>query len=111
MYQGFAPIINVNNDKLFIVDTGAMYAYGSENFVKDYAPDVIVEDYNPSLGKLESPLYHTTIEIKGKEYHIDTCYNEKVNFPIPNFLLVGNVTTLFERECCINYKDRVIIFN
>lgn len=108
---GYAPIINVNGNKLFLVDTGAKYGYGSRNMFNGLTPYAEVDDYNPTLGELKSPIYHTSIKVKEKECPIDVCYNPRVTFQVPNFLMVGNITTLFNKECCINYREMKIIFN
>ena len=61
-----------------------------------------------------SPIYHTSIKLNEKECPIDVCYNAQATsffYNEPNFLMVGNITTLFNRECCINYREMKIIFN
>ena len=106
-----APIINVNNNKFYLVDTGARYAYGSKSVFNGLTPFDEVDDYNPTLGVLHSPIYHTEITIKNKRCPIDVCYNSNVTSLIPNICIVGNITDLFDKECCVNYRDRKIIFN
>lgn len=106
-----APIINVNESKLFLVDTGARYAYGNRSVFVGLTPYSEVDDYNPTLGDLHSSIYHTEITIKNKRCQIDVCNNVQVASMISNIYMVGNITTLFEKECCVNYRDRKIIFN
>ena len=106
-----APVINVNNNKYYLVDTGARYAYGNKSVFTGLTPYDVVNDYNPTLGDLRSPIYHTEIEIKGKRCPLDVCDNSNVTSMIPSIYIVGNITTLFDKECCVNYQKREIILN
>ena len=106
-----APIIYINNNKFYLVDTGARYAYGTRSICNGKLPFDQVDDYNPHLGDLHSSIYHTEVEIKGKRCPLDVCYNSNVASMIPNIYIVGNITAFFEKECCVNYRDRKIIFN
>ena len=114
LHQGFAPMINVNGNKLYLVDTGARYGYGVKGMFNGLISFKEVEDYNPTLQDMVSPIYHTSIKLNEKECPIDVCYNAQATsffYNEPNFLMVGNITTLFDRECCINYREMKIIFN
>lgn len=106
-----APIININGRNKFVVDTGARYAYGSGNAIAGLKPYGEVDDYNPSLGDLHSPIYHSEIMVNEKRCPIDVCYNSKVASNTPGVFIIGNITTLFEKECCINYREKKIILN
>ena len=112
-HQNYCPMINVNGDKLFMVDTGARYGYGDISMFVGSNPFSIVDDYNPSLGSMRSPIFHTSINLKGKGYNIDVCYHERAISLAgePNLLMVYNITDFFEKECCIDYTGRKIIFN
>lgn len=113
LHQGFAPLIKTNDNKMFLVDTGARYSYGVKGMFDGLTPFNVVTDYNPYLGNMRSPIYHVSITLNEKEYHIDVCYNERaVSLTgVNNLLMVGNITDFFQKECCINYRDRKIIFN
>ena len=106
-----APIIRVNNNKNFLVDTGARYAYGQRNVFIGLAPFDEVDDYNPRLKVIHAPIYHTEITLNEKRCPLDVCYHPKVASNIPGIYIVGNITTLFDKECSINFKQRKIIFN
>ena len=106
-----APIIKINNNKKYLVDTGARYAYGQKSVFTNLRPYDEVDDYNPYLGKLHSPIYQVEIVVKEKRCSLDVCDNPRVASSLPDVFIVGNITTLFDKECCINYKEGKIIFN
>lgn len=109
--NGSAPLIQTDNNKLYLVDTGARYGYGSKSMFNGLTSFDTVWDYNPDLQDMYSPIYNVEVEFNNKKCHTTACYNSNVTFPIPNFLMVGNITDLFQKECCINYRERKIIFN
>lgn len=106
-----APIIRVNGDKNFLVDTGARYAYGQRNVFVGLTPFDEVDDYNPRLKDIHSSIYHVEIMLNEKRCPIDVCDNSRVASGIPGIYIVGNITTLFDKECSISFKQRQIIFN
>ena len=96
----------------FIIDTGAKYGYGVSGLFYNYSPIDHVKDYNPTLHKLESDLYHLDIVIGGLNKSIDVCNNPSVGYTLKNMgsILIGNVTTLFDEVCVLDTKKgRLII--
>lgn len=111
LLNGYGILMQIDNNKLYLVDTGARYGYGASHMFNGLTNFDNVWDYNPMLGDLYSPIYHVDVEINHKKCHASACYNRSVTFPVPNFLMIGNITDFFERECCIDYKNRKVIFN
>ena len=105
------PFIKTDDGKLYLVDTGARYGYGVKEMFNGLTSSNTVWDYNPMLGDLYSTIYNVEVSMNNKKCHTTACYNVRVTFPIPNFLMVGNITDFFEKECCIDYTGRKIIFN
>ena len=111
LMNDYAIFMRIDNNKLYLVDTGARYGYGAKSMFNGLTSFDNVWDFNPYLKDLYSPIYNVEIQLNNKKRHTVACYNEHVAFNIPNFLMVGNITDLFERECCIDYINRRIIFN
>lgn len=108
--NGSAPLIQTDNGKLYLVDTGARYGYGAKEMFNGLSSFATVWDYNPDLGDLNSPIYNVEVAMNNKKCHTTACYNSNVTFHIPNFLMIGNITDFFEKECCFDYQgDRVVL--
>lgn len=105
------PFIKTDDGKLYLVDTGARYGYGAKAMFNGLNSVNTVWDYNPMLGDLYSNIYNVDVHMNNKKCHTTACYNIRVTFNIPDFLMVGNITDFFEKECCINYQAKKIIFN
>ena len=106
-----APLIQTDDKKFYLVDTGARYGYGAKEIFKGLTSFGTVWDYNPYLGDLYSPIYNVEVMMNNKKCHTTACYNNNVTFDIPNFLMVGNITDLFEKECCVDYLGKKVVFN
>ncbi len=118
VFDGHAPKMYVQHNGrnvFYCLDTGARYAYCVSSLVQGLRPfETGVWDYNPHLGDLYSDNYHVSIDIDGRTYQTTCCYNPTVarSFVMAyNFLMVGNITDLFCKTCCLNYKEKKIVLD
>lgn len=97
----------------FMIDTGAKYGYGSKEIFEGEKPIDNVIDYNPTLGRLESAIYQKDIVLEDKKMFLDICDNKDVQKGILepyHWLIVGNITTLFNEICVIDINKQTITF-
>ena len=95
----------------FVIDTGAKYGYGvSGLFYKQTAFDH-VSDYNPSLGHLDSDIFHLEIVIGGQKKTIDVCSNSTVASTLIHMgaLMIGSVSSLYNQVCSLDTKKGKLI--
>lgn len=95
----------------FVIDTGAKYGYGvSGLFYKQTAFDH-VSDYNPSLGHLDSDIFHLEIVIGGQKKTIDVCCNSTVASTLIHMgaLMIGSVSSLYNQVCSLDTKKGKLI--
>ena len=94
---------NMMNGK-FIIDTGAKYGYGVSGLFYNKESYAHVYDYNPSLGHLDSDIYHLDIVIGGQNKTIDVCNNRIVGSTLMNMgaIMIGSISSLFEETCVID---------
>lgn len=95
----------------FVIDTGAKYGYGvSGLFYKQTAFDH-VGDYNPSLGHLDSDIYHLDIIIGGQTKTIDVCSNTTVASTLIHMgaLMIGSVSSLYDQVCSLDTKKGKLV--
>lgn len=95
----------------FVVDTGAKYGYGvSGLFYKQTAFDH-VSDYNPSLGHLDSDIFHLEIVIGGQKKTIDVCSNSTVASALIHMgaFMIGSVSSLYNQVCSLDTKKGKLI--
>ena len=94
-----------------IIDTGAKYAYGVSELFANKAPYAHVYDYNPSLGELDSDIYHLDITIGGKTKSIDICYNVIVARLLHRMgaSIIGSITSLYDEVCVLDLKKGKLI--
>lgn len=94
-----------------IIDTGAKYAYGMNPLFMLIPSYGRVNDYNPSMGKLTSNIYHTTIVVGTKRKTIDVCENSTVAKALYNMgaLIIGSVTSLYDEACVLDTKKGKLI--
>ncbi|PWJ70111.1 MULTISPECIES: hypothetical protein [unclassified Fibrobacter] len=64
-------------EHVFIFDTGAPHSYVDESWIPPEiltaGPTRYVKDYNPMLGRLESPAYNVPVTFAGKTYITELC--------------------------------------
>ena len=95
----------------FVIDTGAKYGYGVCGlFYKQTAFDY-VSDYNPSLGHLDSDIFHLEIVIGGQKKIIDVCSNSTVASTLIHMgaLMIGSVSSLYNEVCSLDTKKGKLI--
>ena len=95
----------------FVVDTGAKYGYGvSGLFYKQTAFDH-VSDYNPSLGHLDSDIFHLEIVIGGQKKTIDVCSNSTVASTLIHMgaFMIGSVSAVYNQVCSLDTKKGKLI--
>lgn len=94
-----------------VIDTGAKYAYGVSELFVNKVPYEHVTDYNPSMGKLDSDIYHLDVVVGGKKRNIDVCYHNKVAQMLRsmNVTIIGNITSLYDEVCVLNMKKGKLI--
>ena len=95
----------------FVIDTGAKYGYGvSGLFYKQTAFDH-VSDYNPSLGHLDSDIFHLEIVIGGQKKTINVCSNSTVASTLIHMgaLMIGSVSSLYNQVCSLDTKKGKLI--
>lgn len=95
----------------FIIDTGAKYGYGVSGLFYEQTAFDHVSDYNPSLGHLDSDIFHLEIVIGGQKKTIDVCSNSTVASILTNMgaLMIGSVSSLYNQVCSLNTKKGELI--
>jgi predicted aspartyl protease len=114
MTKSWPLMIDIGTNLLvgkFIIDTGARYGYGISSVFYNKTPFSKVTDYNPSLGELESDIYHLDVVIGGIKRTIDVCNNDVVGkFLIRNnTIMIGSISSLFDEVCVIDTKEGRLI--
>ena len=96
----------------YIIDTGAKYGYGVNSLFYQQQPYSHVTDYSPSLGHLESDIYHLHVVIGGHNKIIDVCNNTKVAnvfLKSHNAIMIGSISSLFEEACILDTNNGRLI--
>lgn len=96
----------------FVIDIGAKYAYGTKAIFDNKKAFDHVYDYNPTLKRLDSDIFHLDIEIDGKKKAIDVCNNDVVYKNILQhfqYLIIGNITTFFDEVCVLDLAKMQLI--
>ena len=116
MTKRFPLVIDIECNSLtgkFIVDTGAKYGYGVGGLFKGQVSFNRVQDYNPSLGILNSEIYHLDIALGGEKKSIDVCDNGIVassHLVMLSAIMIGNVSSLFEETCVLDtIKGKIVL--
>ena len=114
MSTRFPLVVNVGCNLMtgrFIIDTGAKYGYGVTSLFHNQTPTSYVKDYNPSLGQLESELFHLNIVLGGLDKTIDVCNNATVSTTLKRMgaILIGSVSTLYNEVCVLDVKKGRLI--
>lgn len=95
----------------FVIDTGAKYGYGVSGLFYKQTAFGHVSDYNPSLGHLDSDIFHLEIVIGGQKKTIDVCNNPTVASTLIHMgaLMIGSVSSLYNQVCSLDTKKGKLI--
>lgn len=99
----------------FFIDTGAKYGYTERRLIPSGEPiERNVHDFSPmrEIRHMHSDIYNINVEIDGMHKTVPAGYNQKtINRPVGmgEILLIGNITTLFDEVCVIDFGNRRLI--
>jgi len=114
LLYGYVMVVELDEPKgRCIVDTGAMVGYGTHDLFVGKHYKEFVDDYNPRLGDMHSPLFDLDIVIGGVTKRVEICHNVDVEFDDLNASgskIVVGIHELFNEVFVIDAQRRQIIF-
>lgn len=97
----------------FIVDTGAVYAFGTRALLINLRETSRkARDFNPHLGHLVSPLFTLNVTIGKKSRDIEICYNNTVETRVLSPLrstAIGSIIDYFDEACVFDMTKNLLI--